>query len=1104
MLTLFYMAPTSSNKKALSPDPTHSALANPLGGGASPQPKSPQGPQAPGDFLALPPQPLKAARATLFGETRPSGASSSISVDWAIEPHWPQKESVPLDEHKLAALAAQLTTLRLDKSGGQRLMTALSHLLHGKAVDWRRKNWEWLLLTDQLETPWPIALADRQKPFFLALAHLAALYQSLPPADLAIAETEVREARQTAIQAALPLLLPLSEVATPAAEGASEARSPFASSFFTADALSTFAERVLDCEPTAEGALRFAREISQILAQKGQPNASWTQMPWAWAAPRPHQAASQSTQFPRSSKALAELDAPRPPDSQRKPQALRQAIEEFGRALPFYGVADAAALEAARARLIAESTLCWRRDRETRHDRARGALDDIQRKSAPLLPPNAYVELDAPWVSFCLPAGRAMSFLEQDLVVRVETRVRFLAPARGAVADALLEIAPKTLLSDENDRTLDAIEKAVANLEAFTLRWIHAAERQHPSADSMAEIARIENGLRDRIVATLDNPIPAGLRQASALSQSWKTIAESTLAVADESLRVAAASGQIHALDILGSYPQARARQRVLRARLGPPNSGKTHEALEALSKAQTGLFLAPLRLLALEAYDRLRAQGIPCSLMTGEERIIDPKARIVCCTVEMATTSRDVDVAVIDEIQMLADPDRGPAFSRALIGVSAAQVWICGGLEALPALEAFAQSANEKLEIIRTERKLPLRLEPKPIRMVDAQPGDAFVAFSRKAVLAIAAELKKNDIKACVIYGALSPEARREQSRRFRANEAPVLASTDAIGMGLNLPIRRVVFVETEKFDGVSRRNLNASEVRQIAGRAGRYGFGESEGLCAALTSEGVGLIERALNQTPVPLPARLPVALDLRQAQDLANALNTDKVGDVLAFFANAQISDPLFHPSISLPQLELAHQADALCPQMPFSQRWGWVRAPISPDVPTDMALFTAAIKAEHANQALHLKRFLSDEKSAKRLSLQDAETESRTAAFLCWMQLARPALQIVGGEDLSAVRESLEVAVAQGILQGHGFAAALEAAHWLPFSLGARGHGAGGGGRPSHARAAFGFKAKTSAAPASKAKSAASPAKKSGATKPSAATKQPSRKPRPKKK
>ena len=67
--------------------------------------------------------------------------------------------------------------------------------------------------------------------------------------------------------------------------------------------------------------------------------------------------------------------------------------------------------------------------------------------------------------------------------------------------------------------------------------------------------------------------------------------------------------------------------------------------------------------------------------------------------------------------------------------------------------------------------------------------------------------------------------DVRQNEARRFRDGETKVVVATDAIGMGLNLPIRRLVFLETEKFDGIAKRSLNATEYKQIAGRAGRYG---------------------------------------------------------------------------------------------------------------------------------------------------------------------------------------------------------------------------------------------------------------------------------------
>ena len=74
---------------------------------------------------------------------------------------------------------------------------------------------------------------------------------------------------------------------------------------------------------------------------------------------------------------------------------------------------------------------------------------------------------------------------------------------------------------------------------------------------------------------------------------------------------------------------------------------------------------------------------------------------------------------------------------------------------------------------------------------------------FSKRAVLDMAARLELSGISASVIYGHLPPEIRKKEVRKFLSGETRVVVSTDAIGMGLNLPIRRIVFGETVKFDG-------------------------------------------------------------------------------------------------------------------------------------------------------------------------------------------------------------------------------------------------------------------------------------------------------------
>jgi ATP-dependent RNA helicase SUPV3L1/SUV3 len=272
-------------------------------------------------------------------------------------------------------------------------------------------------------------------------------------------------------------------------------------------------------------------------------------------------------------------------------------------------------------------------------------------------------------------------------------------------------------------------------------------------------------------------------------------------------------------------FPVARGMARRLVLVVGPTNSGKTHRALEALGKASSGVYLAPLRLLALEVMDRLNKAGTPTTLLTGEEEIRVPDARHMASTVEMLDPERPVDVAVIDEIQMLADPDRGWAWTAALMGVPADTVYLLGAPEARPLVERVAAHLGEPLEIVELDRKAPLTMIPRRLEWSDVEAGDALIAFSRRDVHLIRDAVHAQGLTAAVLYGALAPDVRRREAERFQSGLADVVVATDAIGMGLNLPVRRVLFTALEKFDGTAVRPLSPVEIRQIAGRAGRYG---------------------------------------------------------------------------------------------------------------------------------------------------------------------------------------------------------------------------------------------------------------------------------------
>lgn len=286
------------------------------------------------------------------------------------------------------------------------------------------------------------------------------------------------------------------------------------------------------------------------------------------------------------------------------------------------------------------------------------------------------------------------------------------------------------------------------------------------------------------------------------------------------------------------SFELARKTNRNINIIVGPTNSGKTFEAIQALKNAKSGVYLAPLRLLAMEIYEKLNSEGIPCNLITGEEKIIIPGANHTSSTIEMLNTNKEIDVAIIDEFQMLGDQQRGWAWTCALIGVPAKQVFVIGNEEYLTNVKYLFNYLKENFTIKEKLRFNQLEIIKEKIELNNLKKGDALIVFSKKDVLTYSTLLRKNNIKNSVIYGSLSPETRRKQALLFSEGKVDVLVSTDAIGMGLNLPIKRIIFAYTHKFDGKEIRNLHDAEFLQIAGRAGRYGLSD-KGLVGFLENE-------------------------------------------------------------------------------------------------------------------------------------------------------------------------------------------------------------------------------------------------------------------------
>ena len=304
--------------------------------------------------------------------------------------------------------------------------------------------------------------------------------------------------------------------------------------------------------------------------------------------------------------------------------------------------------------------------------------------------------------------------------------------------------------------------------------------------------------------------------------------------------------------DISEMVERGRKIERRFVLHVGPTNSGKTYHAIQALKKAESGVYLGPLRLLALEMFDSLNSQGFPCNLLTGEEKEEKEGAKYTASTIEMADYSEHYDVAIIDEAQLVADPARGGNWTRAILLLDASEIHICVAPEGLKIVSDLIEEMGHEFEVVKHERLAPLKFNGIMKSITKVKKGDALITFSRKNVLNIAAELERLGIKASVIYGALPPASRREEVRRFVAGETTVVVATDAIGLGVSLPIRRVIFCATSKYDGTQTRILNRGEVKQIAGRAGRFGIYD-EGY--VMTFENPKYIEKCLWEDTEPI---------------------------------------------------------------------------------------------------------------------------------------------------------------------------------------------------------------------------------------------------------
>src|ERR671919_1208783 len=409
--------------------------------------------------------------------------------------------------------------------------------------------------------------------------------------------------------------------------------------------------------------------------------------------------------------------------------------------------------------------------------------------------------------------------------------------------------------------------------------------------------------------------------------------------------------------------------------------------------------------------------------LITGEERV-NENAPILATTVEMAPQRGSL--LVLDEIQWADDEERGSAWTRLLLAGEFREILLLGALDALPLVErAFPQA-----ELKVFERKLPLEfVGERTLRSLGT--GTVVVAFSRKAVLALAGEVNRlHPGRVAVLYGAMPLASRREEIDRFLSGSADVCVATDVLGHGVNLPCETLLFAETNKYDGEARRDLYPWELAQIAGRAGRFGLVE-RGHVGVLAGLGWGnadpdLVESAL-EPHVSLDGgfRGYRTVDEARIRPRLSDLHVEDprdLDDALVAWHRVALREWAYESWLAVESLQpIRARLEAVQRRLrergrrlSLEDTWKLVNAPVDEDNLELLATLALAIAGDRVARP-HL-AFLLDVARLRGSSLEDAEQAGREASILRWFALQYPG---VGGVTIQRAA-ALEEAAAERVV------------------------------------------------------------------------------------
>ena len=333
-----------------------------------------------------------------------------------------------------------------------------------------------------------------------------------------------------------------------------------------------------------------------------------------------------------------------------------------------------------------------------------------------------------------------------------------------------------------------------------------------------------------------------------------------------------------------------------------PTGSGKSLVAMgahfAALAAGRRSFYTAPIKALVSEKFFALCAAFGPdqVGMMTGDASV-NATAPIICCTAEVLASialrdgaDADVGQVVMDEFHFYADPDRGWAWQVPIIELPRVQfILMSATLGDVTRFQTdLTRRTGQPTAVVRSaERPVPLiysyvltPLHETLEELLSTHQAPVYVVhFTQAAALEQAQALmsvnvcsraEKDEIAAMiggfrftagfgktlsrlvrhgigVHHAGMLPKYRRLVETLAQAGLLKVICGTDTLGVGINVPIRTVVFTALSKYDGSKTRLLQAREFHQIAGRAGRAGF-DTTGRVVVQAPEHVIENEKAL----------------------------------------------------------------------------------------------------------------------------------------------------------------------------------------------------------------------------------------------------------------